>query len=87
MSLIQGMASGRVVMGADAAGLAGHLEALGQTPERFWLRASAAARRARATFEPGAVARQTLAVYRTVAAQVREKMDGTPSRERTSLPH
>lgn len=108
LSLIQGMAAGRVVMGADAAGiprllergqwgelfaaedaavLAGHLEALGRTPERFWPRASAAARHARETFEPGAVARQTLAVYRTVAAQVREKMDGTPSRERTSLPH
>lgn len=108
LSLIQGMAAGRVVMGADAAGiprllehgrwgelfapedaagLAGHLEALGRTPERFWPRAIAAARHARATFEPGAVARQTLAVYRTVAAQVRKKMDGTPSRERTSLPH
>lgn len=85
LSLIQGMAGGRVVLGADSAGiprlleggrwgglfpagdagaLAGQLAALASEPARWWLRAQAAAAHARSTFEPGAVARCTVAVYR-----------------------
>jgi glycosyltransferase involved in cell wall biosynthesis len=82
LSLIQGMAAGRIVLGADAAGiprlleggqwgglfpgedagqLAARLQAVGATE---WDRAAAAQAHARTTFEPSAVARRTVAVYR-----------------------
>lgn len=85
LSLIQGMAAGRVVLGADAAGipqllaagkwgglfppaseaeLAARLQAFVSQPAASWQTAAAAQAHARATFEPGAVARRTLAVYR-----------------------
>jgi len=85
LSLIQGMAAGRVVLGADAAGiprlleggrwgglfpaedaavLAGQLTTMASQPARCWPRAEAAAGHARSMFEPGAVARRTVDVYR-----------------------
>ena len=85
LSLIQGMAAGRVVLGADAAGipqllaagkwgglfapgsdaeLATRLQGLAGQSLVTWQTAADAQAHARATFEPGAVARQTVAVYR-----------------------
>lgn len=84
LSLIQGMAAGRMVLGADAAGipklleggkwgglfkaeepeaLASLLKFIAQHPQGSAPRADVVAH-ARATFEPGAVARQTVEVYR-----------------------
>lgn len=89
LSLIQGMAAGRVVLGANAAGvprlleqgkwgglfpaesdaeLAAQLQAVGSDSASRWLTAAAAQAHARATFEPGAVARQTVAVYQAAVA-------------------
>lgn len=89
LSLIQGMAAGRVVLGADAAGipqllaggkwgglfppeseteLAARLQACATQPDASWQTAAAAQEHARATFEPDAVARRTVAVYRAVLA-------------------
>lgn len=90
LSLIQGMAAGRVVLGANAAGvprlleqgkwgglfpaesdaeLAAQLQAVGSdSASSRWLTAAAAQAHARATFEPGAVARQTVAVYQAAVA-------------------
>lgn len=86
LSLIQGMAGGRIVLGADAAGiprllaggrwgvlfpgddasaLASRLKTLGPT---HWESAAAAQAHAHATYEPGAVARQTVEVYRAIVA-------------------
>ena len=88
------MAAGRVVLGADAAGipqlleqgkwgglfpaddvvdLAAQLKAFADNSAGSWQTAAAAQTHARAHFEPGAVARQTVAVYRTVAAAGAEK--------------
>lgn len=85
LSLIQGMAAGRVVVGADAAGipqllaggkwgglfppesdaeLAARLQAFAAQPAASWQTAAAAQAHALATFEPGAVARRTVEVYR-----------------------
>lgn len=91
LSLIQGMAAGRVVLGADAAGipqllergkwgglfpgedaveLAARLQTVGAST---WETAAAARGRACADFEPGAVARRTVAVYRAALAIRQEK--------------
>ena len=85
LSLIQGMAAGRVVLGADAAGiprllekgkwgglfqpesdaeLVARLQAFAAQPAASWQTAVAAQTHARTHFEPGAVARQTVEVYR-----------------------
>ena len=87
LSLIQAMAGGRCVFGADAAGipqllaggrlgglfspesdveLATRLKEFTGNPAAGWQTATAAQAHARATFEPGAVARRTVAVYRAV---------------------
>jgi glycosyltransferase involved in cell wall biosynthesis len=84
LSLIQGMAAGRCVLGAEAAGipqllahgqwgglfapesdeaLAEHLQTSARQPAPSWQAAAAAQAHAHATFEPGAVARRTVAVY------------------------
>lgn len=89
LSLIQGMAAGRVVLGADAAGipqllaggkwgglfppesdaeLAARLKEFAGNPAAGWQTATLAQAHARATFEPGAVAQRTVAVYREVVA-------------------
>ena len=88
LSLIQGMAAGRCVIGADAAGiplllekgkwgglfpagddaeLAAQLKAFASNSATGWQTATAAQTHARAHFEPGAVARQTVEVYQAVA--------------------
>jgi glycosyltransferase involved in cell wall biosynthesis len=103
LSLIQGMAAGRVVLGADAAGipqllaagqwgglfppesdteLATRLQAFARQPAASWQTAVAAQAHARATFEPGAVARRTVAVYREVLALVTEKIGGDGAGEK-----
>jgi len=90
LSLIQGMAAGRFVLGADAAGiprlleqgkwgglfppegeaeLAARLKEFTSNSAASWQTAKAAQTHARATFEPGAVARRTVAVYRAVAGR------------------
>ena len=87
LSLIQGMAAGRVVLGADAAGipqllehgkwgglfpaddvveLAAQLKSFASDSAGSWRAADAAQTHARTHFEPGAVARQTVEVYRAV---------------------
>lgn len=89
LSLIQGMAAGRIVLGANAAGIpnlleggrwgglfAGHhAEDLAERLKRLntanWDTAVAAQAHARTTFEPDAVARRTVAVYRAVRADIR----------------
>jgi glycosyltransferase involved in cell wall biosynthesis len=87
LSLIQAMAAGRPVFGADAAGtpalleqgrlgtlfppdaastLADELRRLAAEADPYWEKASLASAHARARFEPSAVARNTLEVYKSI---------------------
>lgn len=80
------MGSGGLFPADDVVELAAQLKSFASDSAGSWRAADAAQTHARTHFEPGAVARQTVEVYRAVVGAGAEKMDGTRSWERTSLP-